>query len=216
MSEVLSPVRPALGKRTFPRARVLPHAEALRDLLAPHCDLAALAGSLRREKPFVGDVEIVIRLGEPGLFGDGRDLAAVSSCLERLVKSSDLAWDQVVRRDGPRYKRLLIPALDDLPLDLFFCNGANFGNIHAIRTGDAEFSRFVMTRGWWQLRRQWDGYLWQCLPGDARDGEIPPGRKIIPCPTEEAYFAAIGVPFVPPARRNAAMVARLRKEAARV
>jgi hypothetical protein len=74
----------------------------------------------------------------------------------------------------------------------------------AIRTGNAEFSHLLvkqvdlgglMPEGMHHA----DGFLW-------RYGER------VPCPTEEAFFQALGLPLVPPAERNADTALRLRKE----
>ena len=46
-------------KRRLPIERVLPTAEALRDELSSVCDRIEIAGSLRRERSTIGDIELV-------------------------------------------------------------------------------------------------------------------------------------------------------------
>jgi DNA polymerase/3'-5' exonuclease PolX len=48
-------------KHPFPREKALPLAVALRDMLSPYCeaDRCVITGSLRREKQWVGDIEIL-------------------------------------------------------------------------------------------------------------------------------------------------------------
>jgi DNA polymerase/3'-5' exonuclease PolX len=56
----------------IPLARAVSIAETTQAALAPHCERIAIAGSVRRRKAFVGDLELVCipRQLATGLFGD--------------------------------------------------------------------------------------------------------------------------------------------------
>lgn len=184
-------------KQKQPIDVVRPVAESLVVGLSYGCDRVEIAGSLRRQKPLIGDIEIVaLPSFDVDLFGEPRPTSAkLDDCLRGLLADGVLAWDEVVSRNGDRYKRFLVPELAGMALDLFLAQPDNFGNVLAIRTGSAEFSAKLMTpRGQGGLMprgmRQRDGFLWD---GDRR----------VSCPTEEAFFAALGVSEVPhPARRD--------------
>jgi DNA polymerase/3'-5' exonuclease PolX len=169
--------------------------------LSPACDRIQVAGSVRRGKVEVKDIEIVaIPLFEPtlNLFGEEANLVSkLNSLLVVLIQEGRLAWDMEVRRNGDRHKRLKIPRYD-MVLDLFIANKDNWGNILTIRTGDHEFSKILMTSRQqggcmpWTLRQE-KGYLWR-------------GESIVSCQSEEAYFAALGIEEIPePKTRNREM-----------
>jgi len=194
---------------------VLPHAERLVALLAPGCTQIAIAGSLRRGKHDVKDIEIVAApraLRQPPAFGSRK--APPPNALEAALAA--LERDGVVTRQvdphpwrwGERYKKLaLLEHGRKLPflVDLFIVLApAQWGPIFAIRTGPSDFNQALMAqllprRG----LKQVDGHL-----------ETPSGQAL-QTPTEEAYFAALGLPFIPPQRRGAWVVHRMLGEVAR-
>lgn len=57
----LTPVgdRPAAGKKKFPAASAIQVAQSIVAALAPSCQRIEIAGSLRRRKQEVGDIEIL-------------------------------------------------------------------------------------------------------------------------------------------------------------
>lgn len=188
----------------------LAHAEAIArdlvELLEPCCLTIAIAGSIRRRKPLVKDIEILAvpkTISEPiNLFGDvhrERDLLdeEVRAWLEAgtVQPRLDVNGRQAI---GTRYKRLLFR---DVSVDLFTARWENYGLVLAIRTGPAEFSKRLVSRtiqggllpfGYWVGKEGGDttkpSYLW-C------------GNAVIPTPTEESLFAAIGVTWTRPEDR---------------
>ena len=119
--------------------------------LAPYCERIEVAGSIRRCKPWIGDVEIVAipktSLTEPefDLFGnktgggvavrDPRFVDAVASMTHQHIKGSAL--------DG-KYMQFLTDGL--VKVDLFTAVRGNWGYIMAIRTGSADFSKMIASR----------------------------------------------------------------------
>lgn len=190
-------------------------ANDIRELLAPEATLVVAAGSVRRQRPEVRDLEIVCvpkRGGRP-VWGEPLTAAGgFEALIGRLVRTNQLTFDPSLKRNGAKYKRLVYTrGAVRLPVDLFIADpsGENFGNLLAIRTGDAEFSRLLVTprpKGGFMPDDMWqrDGYLWQAA--DTERGER------VPCPTEEAFFARLGLPLVAPTERNMETAARLRRE----
>lgn len=182
-------------------------------LLAPACQRIEVAGSIRREKAEVKDIEIVA-LPEMGtnLFGEPQG-SKLDDRINDLVYWGKLDFDKAVKRNGERYKRLLYATLDlerDIAIDLFIASEANYGNTLAIRTGNSDFSRLLVTQrihgGLMRpTMRQRDGYLWAQGDGDAFD-------QLVPCPEEKHFFAALGVHPVPaPRERDAVCIEGLRR-----
>jgi DNA polymerase/3'-5' exonuclease PolX len=184
------------------RSEVMPLAESLRQYLASASEEIQIAGSVRRGKQIVHDLEFVL-LPTRGLdlWGEESESSPVLDCtIGAAVKDGILEWDRDVKRNGPKLKRL-IHSPSGLIVELYIADERNFGNIFAIRTGCHEFSRGMMTSkahggGMPVGLRQIDGYLRQ-------------GEEIIPCRTEEEFFLAIGLRYFEPEERTPEMAARL-------
>jgi len=206
------------GETRLPRERVLPVATRLYRALEPVCDRILIAGSLRRQKPDVGDIEIVavpkLQLFAD-MFGDLQQ-EPTPSMLEATIKAlldGPLAWDTKVKRNGPSYKRFTVPELDGMPFELFLCDEAEYGYQCMIRTGSAEFTKAMMTE------RRFEGGL---KPShlDCRGGvkTMQGGRMTqVDLYSEKDVFKAWGLPVLPPSERDEAGIAKLRgmKNAAR-
>lgn len=160
--------------------QALPIAERVRELLAPHCERVEIAGSIRRRKPEVGDIEIVAipKPYEVGLFASG---------IAPIVE----AWPKIRGELPCRYTRRRLP--EGIEADLFFARPENWGLIFAIRTGSAAFSARVLAHGWASKG-------WKSIDGMLHDetGNPRPMRE------EQDVFWAAGVNWVPPTAREMA------------
>jgi DNA polymerase/3'-5' exonuclease PolX len=183
-------------------------AEQVIAALRPACDKIEVAGSIRREKPEVGDIEIVCQVKNcSDLFGEQyADLQALGAAIQKAISAGWLNYDSENKNDGERYKRFRLLERSDLEIccDLFIAVEANYGNTLAIRTGDAEFSKAMVSDfAFGGLKRegvrQYDGFLRE-------------GGTIIPCPTEQDYFDALGIPYVEPRDRTQAKAIDLRRQ----
>jgi DNA polymerase/3'-5' exonuclease PolX len=202
----LSPPAPVLPRwrQTYPAAHVRPIADELVELLRPMCDRIEIAGSLRRGRPEVGDIEIVAiarSVIDRDLFGerfdrDGLDvlcnvLAGEGKLRPRLDSRGRGAW-------GPKYKRLWFR---EIPVDLFVVSSpAQYGVILAIRTGPAEYSKKLVTPSHFLSggmmppgMRCHDGALWR------RHGAL---EDLIVTPDEADVYRAIGADYVAPEDRR--------------
>jgi DNA polymerase/3'-5' exonuclease PolX len=170
-------------------------------VLAPACEEIEIAGSIRRRKAEPKDVEIVYipRLGrrQVGLW-EYEEYSLASVVVDGMVEAGTLAWDEVVKRNGPKYKRL-IDVGTGLVVELFAARRENWGYILALRTGPAGFNKLLVSKGWHGGAmpldmKVYEGYLWHA-------GEL------VETPTEERFFEALGVPCWAPEERT---VERLR------
>lgn len=190
-------------KRRVPLDTARPIAEHLVGALTPFCERIELAGSIRRERPEVADVEIVaiprIRAGQTDLFG------AVTSEVDELdALVTDWHQNGIVRDRldkngrpafGAKFKRLVYRcALGEMPLDLFSTTRDQWGVIFAIRTGCSTFSHRLVT----------PTYQGGCMPMGlrVRDGSLWDGGREIPTPEEASFFEAIGVELLDPRART--------------
>lgn len=182
-------------------------AQAVKAMIRPVCDEVTIAGSVRRAEAVCNDIELVCvprmtpRNGKP-LFDDCDPelVSALDRFTNALGTTGDLILDPTTKRNGPRYKRFL--AFGTVPVDLFIVRPpAEWGALLAIRTGPAEFSRLLVTK------RRAGGAMPDDL--DQRDGALWRGFHRLETPTEEAYFEAIGVPYLHPAQRSETRLVRL-------
>jgi len=98
-------------------------------ILKPYCLRIEIAGSIRREKSEVKDIEIV----------------AIPIALKGF--SDEVNKLQKVKGEPTgKYTQRILP--EGIKLDLFMANVKNWGLILAIRTGSAEFSHKVLACGW--------------------------------------------------------------------
>lgn len=111
--------------------------------LSAGCDRIEIAGSVRRGKADVGDIEIVcIPAHGVGLFPDQCGPSRLDPILVRLLRAGRLLQPTL---DGDRQKMFGIPAVPGLQLDLFITDRDGWGVVYGLRTGPAEFSRACVT-----------------------------------------------------------------------
>lgn len=169
-------------------------AAAIVEALRPACERIEVAGSIRRRKPEVGDVELVAvpRLVDgprADLFAPPPMVSALNGALRILEDDGRLIAHPTKPADGERYKKR-VAARSGLQIDLFLVlPPAEWGPIFAIRTGPADYSAAAVS----ELRRRG----MRC-----EGGTIWRGNELLPCPEESDFFAAVGWPLRPPRERG--------------
>ena len=189
---------PAGDKPRFPREVGLQVAAELCAALKSSCERLIVAGSLRRQKPTIGDIEILY-IGKAAVRRVKDDFFATYTAnladetieaLERggiVVRRTNLNGWQMY---GPKNK-LMRHKATGLPVDFFSATEANWWNYLVCRTGPADSNtRICMVaqdRGW-----KWNPYG----AGFSRGGEL---REMA---SEEAVFAFVGLPYAQPKDRR--------------
>lgn len=186
------------------------YANRIVELLTPHCEKIHIAGSVRREKSLVKDIEILCqpKIHEvKDLFGNVLRAErsafftyAVTTFTEKVIKG---------KHDG-RYMQILVKG--NVTLDLFMPQPADYFRMLAIRTGSADYSHLVIADGWkrkgWCAvngiglrriedcveRRNGDKHSWVL---SNPNGELPPVWQ-----SEEEFFAWLGIPYTAPKNRE--------------
>ena len=178
------------------------------NLLAHSCEKIQIAGSIRREKSDVGDIEIVAvpkmaDVPTGNLFGDMMKGSLLDIAIEDAIFRNEFYFDTILPKNGDRPKRFIC---DKVAVDLFIASPDNFGDILFIRTGDADFSRLAVTE------RKSGGLMPSWLKH--KNGRLWNGNNQVVCATEEDFFAAIGIQFVKPKIRCAQTAFQIKKEMA--
>lgn len=177
----------------------LPIAQALLEQLRPHCQRLDIAGSLRRRMAEVKDIEIVAvpivadnNASYPSgdLFGD---LTGEHLPLDGWLAERETLGDLVGHKNGDRYKQFTLTE-HGIKVDLFLVRPpAQWGVIFTLRTGPADYSRWLVTR-----------QPWGALPHgySVHDGSLYHDGVLIPTPEETDFFLKINIPFTPPPLRR--------------
>ena len=158
--------------------------------LRPFIDRGEICGSIRRKKPEVKDIELVLLpkiVTQTDLFGK----ASRYRHPEFAETFQDPAMLVVNKGNASRGKYTQVHIIDHkINMDVFIANERNYGLIKLIRIGDADFSRiFIGTI----LPRH--GYR-------SEDGLLKEDEKVIPVNEEEELFNLCRIPFIKPEHRN--------------
>jgi len=163
--------------------------------LEPMCERIEIAGSIRRARPEVNDIDLVL-LPKPGMHG-----AIRKRCLRRCHLVTDGEQNLIVRlpTNGT-------PA-SGFQVDLFFARGreqdllgstpGNWGSILLCRTGSKEHNIWIAERAR-SLGLQWQTYKGIFGPS-VLDG---PTDKLMASETEEEIFKALNLELIPPVMRE--------------
>ncbi len=156
--------------------KALKIAEKIKAELTPHCERIEIAGSIRRKRPEVKDIEMVAtpKSYDTGLFESG--IATVVN-----------QWQKVKGELPCKYTQRILP--EGIKLDLFFAEDDNWGNIYAMRTGSADYSHLELASRW-----KFMGYK-------SIDGFLHRDNQKIALREEEDLFKLLCIPYLEPEKR---------------
>lgn len=177
-------------------------AEDLLARLAPSCERIAIAGSIRRRRADVKDIELVAVPGmaqRPGddLWGTPYVADLLLQEITILIARGLLAAREVEahRADGTvdvgqkMGDAYLALVFRDIPVDLFVVRPpAEWGVIFALRTGPGDWNTRLVTDCHRFLRR-------------VSGGQVFRAGQAVACPEEADFFDAVGQPWVEPEER---------------
>jgi DNA polymerase/3'-5' exonuclease PolX len=179
-------------------ARALEIANDLIEILGPHFVRLEIAGSVRRGKPEVKDIELV---AVPKM-KEVKDLLGIPTIISEM-ELDQFSWTTIgkVIKRGQRYKQIsiMVPGqypYEEIMLDLFIVlPPAQWGVIYTIRTGPADFSQWCVTK-----RRNGGA-----LPSDSAvsEGRVLRYGEAIEMPEEIDFLNYLGLGWIEPADRAA-------------
>ncbi len=163
------------------------------DLLKPFCDKIKVAGSIRRKRPRVGDIEIVCIPKTEGI-PDGMFNEQTVRALGFAKVLSDAKVD-LLKGNPKEGKYVQMMTTENIQIDLFMLNKINFGRLYMVRTGSADFSTWMAERWVKWGYKGIEGQLWLV-------DEFKNPLKRISTPTEKSIFDLLGLKVIPPHKRN--------------
>lgn len=147
----------------------------MKETLAPYCDRIETAGSIRRRKSIVNDIDLVI-------------IEKPDAALQLTALFFSLG---VVKINGPDIKRVYLPN-DNITIDIYIATPATWATLLLIRTGSREnnirLCSLARRKGWY-LKASGDGLF---------DGA---GNRIAG-DTEQSIYEALGLPYQQPHERG--------------
>ncbi len=187
-----------MTENKYPRAEALAVAERLVDRLKPYCTRILIAGSLRRLKAEVSDVEIcyvprIVSRPEPGALFGTVDVDLAEEQIAGLLKASQLRKrpnDLGAFTWGPQNK-LAVDVETGVPVDLFATKEECWFNYTFCRTGSAEMNQKVAT----MARAR--GLHWHPYGMGFTDE----AGRLLKVEKEEDVFRWIGLPYYEPEDR---------------
>ncbi len=173
-----------------PYAEAVEAANELVKILEPHFERLEIAGSIRRKKEYVGDIELVgiLRGIKFGLFG-----ITETTPIEEIFKPMGQLGYQPIKA-GNKYIQFAAKDIRKPNVDLFLCTPEKWGCILMMRTGSDEFSHKMVTK---QSQGGW-------CPDNMRflDGRLLRDGNFLDTPEEMDVFREIGMAYVNPENRN--------------
>jgi DNA polymerase/3'-5' exonuclease PolX len=161
--------------------------------LVGSCDRLEVAGSIRRQRPEVNDIEFVaVPKRDPF---DRLQLRLTTLVSESYLNVGSKSRDGKRAPLGPRYYRL---SFRGTQVDIFcVLPPSDWGVQFCLRTGSREYSHWIVTEA---LRRDFkvdSGQLWKI-----HKERLPWEFEKIRCPEERDFFKALGIEYVDPRDRE--------------
>ena len=176
--------------------------------LEPFCEKINIAGSIRRKKPEVKDIEIICvakKQEVKDIFGEKTGEIKNASFIHTVSKLGE------VLKGTPMGKYMQIKLRENIILDLFMPDDFDYYRQYAIRTGSADYAAKIIATGW--KKKGWCGSdkglrkisdcvetkkpdgksKWKCVKANA---ELPPVWE-----SEEDFFNWINVKMLHPSQR---------------
>jgi len=150
-------------------------ANNIKKILTPYCDRIEIAGSIRRRKPIVHDIDIVL----------------IEKPEAALIMPSILTTIGTLTLNGSKIKRLRNDEAS-IDIDIYFATPVSWSTLLLIRTGSKENNirlAIAAKRKGWQLKANGDGLFNN--HGDRIAGD-----------TEESIYQVLSLPYQEPHDRH--------------
>lgn len=182
-----SPIKGEGSKANMPIEEAVEIAKEVASLLKSHCEQIKIAGSIRRGKAVIGDIELVA-------IPKGKELW---DCLDRMLLEGKITkavygvknGKPQYRWGGDKYRGFMWKGIK---VEVFLADAKNWGYQYLLRTGPGEANTAIMTvvknrKAPFSFK---DGRVWNA------DG------KEIPVPEEKDVFALLGMEYVAAEKRS--------------
>ena len=193
-------------KQRFPLGVALAVAHDLRVMLEPSCERIEIAGSIRRGRLDVGDIELLYipkTSIETDMFGNVTKVHdAIDSVLSVYLQDGSM----VKRKNSAGHNigygkdnKFLVHQFSGIPLDIFATSVENWGMAMVVRTGPKDFNVRLMDR-FQDLGMR--GHAYGGVSIHRLNDEIGDYWESLDCPTEEDVFRLAQWDYIEPEARR--------------
>jgi len=164
-------------------------AEELQRYLSWGCERIVIAGSIRRQKPEVKDIELLCVPAFGGIVGEVNKL---DEAIVDMLMSGHLSY-RLNKRGQRTYgdkNKFMVHKPSGIGVDIFCTDKENWGMALFIRTGPKELNIKAMKR-----------FMELGMKGHAYGG-VSIGEAMMECPDEETVFKLLGWKYLLPEQRN--------------
>lgn len=184
----------------FPASNAQAVATELIRWLDPACERLVVAGSLRRQKPFVGDVELLYvpkieKRPDPEDMFAWQDVNLADETISTLERTGVLTRRKTVngRETFGPLNKLMLHRASGIPVDLFCeTSAADWFRSLVIRTGPKELNVRLITTA---AKSGISVHAYRAGLTDLRGENIT-------CESEEQFFSICNVPYLEPKERR--------------
>lgn len=184
---------PSLKQGRIPLDEAQAIAVDLRAELIPYCYEIQVAGSIRRERPDVGDIDLVCipmsyEISVTDMFGTVLSTSPVLETLKHLQELEDVGIVQISKSGA----QIVSFTYRDMACDLYQVSDQTaFPTIYLVRTGSENWNRFLACLAINQGKKfKVNG-----------QGIVCQGERVGYL-SEEHILEAVGLPFIPPKERD--------------
>jgi DNA polymerase/3'-5' exonuclease PolX len=193
-------------KRKFPRASALAVVRELLAELKPACEKIVVAGSLRRRKEAVGDIEFVyiprmVQVADPeDFFGKKITVNAVDQLLARWIAEGTIGrrLSKLGRTMWGPQNKFAVHCASEIPVDFFATDHARFYNMLVCRTGGAA-TNVAICEGAQKWGWKWEPYDEGFVRKPSSAG--PEYHDVRVVHSERDVFSFAGLPYLEPWER---------------
>ena len=164
--------------------------------LAPFCQRVEIAGSIRRGRLVIGDVDLVILptvRTVRNLLGD-QDGAVNETAVEIIARANRDGWR--VMQAGEETIQIETPKPPRVQVDFFFATEASWASVLLCRTGSREHNVWICSEA---TRR---GLHWKPNRGLMR------GDELLPTTSEREIYERLGLTYLEPSQREQHLLPR--------
>lgn len=161
---------------------------SLQDELSPFCERIAIAGSIRRKRNLVKDIEIVC-IPKTQLVEQTDLFSSMSQEIRSKAFCDAVDKFEKIKGNSEHGKYLQRKNAQGIIFDIFIANAQNWGYIKVLRTGSKEFN-FIMLNA---LKRE--GY-------ECRGGFVWKGNRIVNVTSVRQLFEMANMEYVLPEERE--------------
>ena len=194
-------IPPTPTKRRYPLDLARAVAGRLVEELRASCERIEIVGSIRRGRPRVHDIDVIVlpKYGPPPrrpdqLFADQVEVSLLDGALERLAREEPprLRYDSMGQPSKGWRIRRYIAVRSGIPVDLYAATPASWWTQLVIRTGSADHNKFLCslahTKG---LKLHAGG-----------EGLTGPQDQAISLQSEEEVFRMLDLAYIAPSARE--------------